>query len=285
MAFNFNYNKFYTYYTDKNNYNEAPTQPILFYYNNDKNSKNRIQSNTSQNYILIGNERVYISKIGNNGLLFTIPTTKYGKQYDFHYHFGIREPNTDEKKYEIDDYVTLDSSRSSESNSPNMKHSNTQKTKTNIVNTTQPSHLDEVTEKDFTFTKIKINPNEKLIYFHKTIQKPDDPINLTGTNEHNRCYFQNNIKIKKLKYILCTNESQRYMENKFSKEELHEIYEIISRPFLDDIMNNIHNNKKKVKKTKSKSRKHIKTFRKHIKQSGIIIQDVVNSEIREIFRK
>jgi hypothetical protein len=73
MAFNFNYNKFYTYYTDKNNYNEAPTQPILFYYNNDKNSKNRIQSNTSQNYILIGNERVYISKIGNNGLLFTIP--------------------------------------------------------------------------------------------------------------------------------------------------------------------------------------------------------------------
>jgi DNA-binding protein Fis len=75
------------------------------------------------------------------------------------------------------------------------------------------------------------------------------------------------------------------MENKFSKEELHEIYEIISRPFLDDIMNNIHNNKKKVKKTKSKSRKHRKTFRKHIKQSGIIIQDVVNSEIREIFRK
>lgn len=39
MAFNFNYDKFYTYYTNKNNYIEESNEVILFYYVNHVNTK------------------------------------------------------------------------------------------------------------------------------------------------------------------------------------------------------------------------------------------------------
>ena len=104
-------------------------------------------------------------------------------------------------------------------------------------------------------TKIKINPNEKIIFFHKTIQHPDsptsniiDPSKLTGKNEHIKCYFQNNIKLTKVKYLLCMDETNKHMIKQFpNKNFLQQIDDIIRTPFLNSI--------------KYKKKKEIKSFK------------------------
>ena len=86
----FNYNRFYKYYTkttnletERNSFNQT-----IWYYNDFPHYMNEpIETNLSHKYIRIHNTKVYIKK-HNNGLLFTIPTEIGDKLWDIHYHFG-----------------------------------------------------------------------------------------------------------------------------------------------------------------------------------------------------
>jgi hypothetical protein len=234
---------------------------------------------------LIGDEKIYITKFEKNnskGLLFTIPTEIYGILYDFHYHFGIREPTISEKNNEIDDIVIIDnsqsSSKSSNSNSSKSNNFNSNDSNTNnlhnnitknIIDIQEPTEIIDLDKLDFVKTKIKINPNEKIIFFHKTIQHPDsptsniiDPSKLTGKNEHIKCYFQNNIKLTKVKYLLCMDETNKHMIKQFpNKNFLQQIDDIIRTPFLNSIKYK-KKKEKKYNKTKSYNKKKTRISRK-----------------------
>jgi hypothetical protein len=87
-SFIFDYNQFYNYYTDKSNpyiYTDLKP-PITYYY---KKASSKIHTNNSlKEYILINNDKYYITK--NKGhILFTFPVLIDGNYWDFHYHFGI----------------------------------------------------------------------------------------------------------------------------------------------------------------------------------------------------
>lgn len=184
MALDFSYNKFYIYYTKIEKYEiDKHTRNPIYFYKNNKHNREPYESNTSFNYILINDVKVYVTPYKNDKnkkILFTIPTEHNGQLYDYHYHFGIRKLNTHEENTEVDDF------------------------------------------------------HEMNVFFHKTIQIPDGSSNLVlpeGKKLHIECYFQDNIKIKKIKDILCMNESGILMENQFTDEELSFIDEIIRRPF------------------------------------------------------
>ena len=82
---------------------------------------------------------------------------------------------------------------------------------------------------------LTINSDEKIIFFHKTIQHH------TGTNidnipegyrEHQNCYFRDNTKIKDIHNIVCVDKDEYVMGNRFSKSDKDIIKEIMERPFL-----------------------------------------------------
>jgi len=275
----FSYNKFYEYYTNSNNknyYTEPNTRSTkIYFYKNNKKNKKSYESKTSLNYILINDVKVYITPYENdktNKILFTIPTEYNGQLYDYHYHFGIRKLNKTEENAEVDDFHVMNSSRSSSmSNSQSdtskktlqpIKH--TRKTIKNkkvkndknitvVKNESTEPSLDEVTDTKLNYIKQQMKPDEQLVFFHKTIQIPDGSSNSIlpeGKHLHIECYFQDNIKIKKIKDIICMNQSGTLMENQFTDEELSFIDEIIRRPF-----NTGNKYKHKPKKTKTHNRR------------------------------
>jgi hypothetical protein len=86
----FNYNRFYKYYTKNTNLEteRSSFNKTVWYYNDLPHHTNQpIETNLSHKYIRIHNTKIYIKK-HNNGLLFTIPTEIGDKLWDFHYHFG-----------------------------------------------------------------------------------------------------------------------------------------------------------------------------------------------------
>ena len=96
----FDYNQFFNYY--KNNAKTCKNPPILKYY------KNRIphSKQTSKKYITINGKNVYIIVLPADpsqgrlvdALLFITPTLVNGELWDVHYHFGIRDDFTKEKR-------------------------------------------------------------------------------------------------------------------------------------------------------------------------------------------
>ena len=248
-SYNFSYNNFYEYYTTEHNYKtetDKHNKPIYFYKNN-KNNREPVESKMSSNYILVNNVKVYIKPYNNASkeILFTIPTEHNGILYDYHYHFGIRKLNKTEKTAEVDDFHIMNNSPNS-SNSKNdsnkktktKQHIKTRKTLKNKKTTndktksSSSSPLEEVTK--LNFAKKKMIPDEELIFFHKTIQIPDSSSILSlpeGKKLHIECYFQDNIEINQIKDIICMNESGKQMVSQFTDEELTLIYEIIQRPF------------------------------------------------------
>lgn len=260
MALDFSYNKFYIYYTKIEKYEiDKHTRNLIYFYKNNKHNREPYESNTSFNYILINDVKVYVTPYKNDKnkkILFTIPTEHNGQLYDYHYHFGIRKLNTHEENTEVDDFHEMNGSISSSTslNSSNSKSANSKKTKqpiktrktiknnkvkndkniTAVKNTSHDPSLEEVTDTKLKYIKRKMIPHKELVFFHKTIQIPDGSSNLVlpeGKKLHIECYFQDNIKIKKIKDILCMNESGILMENQFTDEELSFIDEIIRRPF------------------------------------------------------
>jgi len=275
----FSYNKFYEYYTDRNtkNYYTEPNRRSakIYFYKNNKHNREPVESKTSTNFIIINDVKVYVTPYENNKnkeILFTIPTEYNGQLYDYHYHFGIRELNNKEIQSEIDEFYIINSSRS---NSSNSNSSNSRKTiqpiktkktiknkkskiSTAVMNESTESPLEEINK--LNLIKKKMNSNEKVVFFHKTIQIPDSSSNLVlpeGKNSHIECYFQNNVKIETIKNIICMNESGKLMKNQFTDEELSFIDEIIRRPFNigKKEKSNPRNKRKTIHNRRKKSRK------------------------------
>jgi hypothetical protein len=272
----------------------------IYFYKNNKHNREPVESKTSTNFIIINDVKVYVTPYENDKnkeLLFTIPTEYNGQLYDYHYHFGIRELNNKEIQSEIDEFFIINSSRSnssnsnssnsnssnsnssnsnsSNSNSSNSNSSNSRKTiqpiktkktiknkkskiSTAVMNESTESPLEEINK--LNLIKKKMNSNEKVVFFHKTIQIPDSSSNLVlpeGKNSHIECYFQNNVKIETIKNIICMNESGKLMKNQFTDEELSFIDEIIRRPFNigKKEKSNPRNKRKTIHNRRKKSRK------------------------------
>jgi hypothetical protein len=184
-----------------------------------KTKKVSDENNTDEkcNYIIIDGVKIYISETGksNNykdkngqiisektyGLLFSIPTLIGKKLFDFHYHFGIRHDNY-EKQISESQYINA--------NAILKKPRKTNRTRKSIKS--QPmSNNYNLSKVELIIDKFQINPHEKLIYFHKTIQKPSKEIIGKGQFEHSTCHFQDNTLIQSINNIVCVNEDKTVM--------------------------------------------------------------------------
>jgi len=74
-----------------------------------------------------------------------------------------------------------------------------------------------------------INPNEKIIYFHKTIQHLID--NENGVREHKNCYFQDNTNIENINNIVCLDKDKTIMGSAFFEFDKTILRKIMKRPF------------------------------------------------------
>jgi len=74
-----------------------------------------------------------------------------------------------------------------------------------------------------------INPNEKIIYFHKTIQHLTN--NQDGFREHKKCYFQDNTNIKSINNIVCLDTDETVMGRVFSEFDKTILRQIMKKPF------------------------------------------------------
>jgi hypothetical protein len=74
-----------------------------------------------------------------------------------------------------------------------------------------------------------INPNEDIIYFHKTIQHLTN--NQVGVRKHNKCYFQDNMNIQSINNIVCLDKDETVMGRAFSEFDKTILRQILKRPF------------------------------------------------------
>jgi hypothetical protein len=231
----FNYNVFYNYYTDVSNLeidNSLP-RPIINFYHSDTKSKKPSTSTLSKYYIIIDNLKIYVSSYEpktidddpNKRLLFTIPVIINNKIYDFHYYFGIKEPN---ENIIIHDWYFYDKSLHKVKNSikSRNKHNKTKK-----KNKKRNSISNTISENNIDIDTVTINPNEKLIFFHKTIQIIHNTQSYIGTNQHTHCHFQDNISIDEINKIICLDETNKYMGKLYSENDLNQIEKIMKLPF------------------------------------------------------
>jgi hypothetical protein len=112
-----------------------------------------------------------------------------------------------------------------------------------------------------------INPNfsrnnikGRAIFFHRTEQIP-----ASKTRRMDNCYFLDKTPITEVADILCVQQAETYMGNKFQKiNEVKYIQEIISRPFLGIQLNGGNNKSCRRRYSRRSSMKKRKTI-KHIK--------------------
>jgi hypothetical protein len=215
----FNYATFYNYYTNPNNVitDKNDCVKLLFFNKSDKKVSKENNTDEKCNYIIIDGVKIYISETGksNNykdkngqiisektyGLLFSIPTLIGKKLFDFHYHFGIRHDNY-EKQISESQYINA--------NAILKKPRKTNRTRKSIKSRSMSNNYN-LTEVEPMIDKFYINPDEKLIYFHKTIQEPSKEIIGKGTMNHKDCYFQDNTRIQSINNIVCVNEDKTIM--------------------------------------------------------------------------
>jgi len=214
----FNYATFYNYYTNPNNVitDKNDCVKLLFFNKTKKVSDEKIRDEKC-NYIIIDGVKIYISEPGkgNNykdkngqiisektyGLLFSIPILIDDKLFDFHYHFGIRHEN----------YKTqISESQYINANSILKKPRKTNRTIKSIKSLSMSNNYN-LTEVEPIIDKFYINPDEKLIYFHKTIQEPSKEVIGKGIMKHKDCYFQDNTRIQSINNIVCVNKDKTIM--------------------------------------------------------------------------
>ena len=101
-SFQFDYNFFYKYYTTESNLEKG--NPHLINYYPQTNSKTPIQKNSSNKFIRVDNQEIYIKQHGQKekmGLLFSLPPEETtSDRWDDHFHFGI------DKEIEIKDPIS-----------------------------------------------------------------------------------------------------------------------------------------------------------------------------------
>lgn len=91
MSFIFNYNIFYNYYKNHSNLLKTSDNVSVKYYRNIATGYQQIPEKTtlSKNYIVVGTNKIYVSELSNQNLLFTIPVEINGELWDTHYHFVL----------------------------------------------------------------------------------------------------------------------------------------------------------------------------------------------------
>ena len=233
MPFIFDYDTFYNYYTDPANlYIDDTPRPNVYFFNRSDITKPPKLSTISKNYIIVNEVKIYITEVKQTkALLFTIPTSIGGIFFDFHYHFGVRHINPKVDPIVIDMTYFYDTPQK-KPEKVSKSHTRKRSHKKVILEAMSPNIIDEI-EADTTPDFFPIDLNEKRVYFHKTIQIPVMTESfLIGTNQHQTCHFQNNTKIKNVRTILCIDKNKKHMKMVFSTEELKQITDIMSRPFL-----------------------------------------------------
>ena len=135
--------------------------------------------------------------------------------FDFHYHFGKRQHEYKviaDKQYINDTVKKTTKSRKTRKN--RKSHSETRYN----LETAEPS-----------IDTFPINPNEKIIYFHKTIQHLTNIQD--GFREHKKCYFQDNTNIQSINNIVCLDTDKTIMGRAFSEFDKTILRQIMKRPF------------------------------------------------------
>lgn len=231
----FNYDEFYTYYTNPNNIITNTSNCVEMHYYNSNKLKLPTKGQPKCDYIMINGQTIYITNANKSNvykdtagnkvvektydLLFSIPTKVNGILFDFHYHFG---------KKTFTNYVPIsDKQYINSANQP--KHKTYSKSKTKkYVKTGGSEELEIVSP---TVNNLHINPNEKLVYFHKTIQQ----VNLhdsMGVSKHINCYFQDNTQIRNINNIVCIDEDKTVMGKLLFEQDIILLSQIISKPFI-----------------------------------------------------
>jgi len=218
----FNYNDFYNYYTNPSNVITNTNDCVSLYYFMDSDKiKKMKKSHPKCTYIVVNGIKIYISiDIKKNtqppyGLHFSVPTMINDTLFDFHYHFGKRQYKYTviaDKQY-INDAVN--------------KKSKSRKTRKNKKTLSEASYNLETAEPSIDM--FPINPNENIIYFHKTIQHLTN--NQDGFREHKNCYFQDNTNIQSINNIVCLDKDETIMGRTFSEFDKTILRQIMKRPF------------------------------------------------------
>jgi len=232
MSYIFNYIDFYNYYINPTNVITDTNDCVSLYYFTDSDKIKKVRkSNPKCTYIIVNGIKIYITndnkknvytndndeEITENtyGLHFSIPTMINDTLFDFHYHFGKRQHEYKviaDKQYINDTVKKTTKSRKTRKN--RKSHSETRYN----LETAEPS-----------IDTFPINPNEKIIYFHKTIQHLTNIQD--GFREHKKCYFQDNTNIQSINNIVCLDTDKTIMGRAFSEFDKTILRQIMKRPF------------------------------------------------------
>lgn len=267
----FNYAQFYNYYTNPNNIITNKNNCVsLRYFASNKEKLSR-QTESKCDYIIINNVQIYVSKskkynvykdISGNKIVeeirtlqFTIPTLIDGILFDFHYHFGAR---TEPKYIPITDKQYI-----SDVNINNFKN------KTNLNSKTKKCRKERKTYEYCDLEMVEpvadqfnVDPNKKLIFFHKTVQIVSSN-NEMGVNKHINCYFQDNTHIQSINNIVCIDEDKTVMGKLLSQHDKDILAQIMSQPFAKNIGRGIKKCSKQKCLAKHKTRKNKKCNKTH----------------------
>jgi hypothetical protein len=237
--YTFNYDIFYNYYTNPVNLISGTDADCVSLYHFIANKTKAIKNTPKCNYIIVNGVKIYVMPTNSKkkiyietttGLLFSIPTIIDGIAFDLHYHFG-RDKNTNRKVMGDKHYMEKQKTKMIETVTKRISNNKTKKIRKKL---STPFYSD-LQEFNPNIDLLTINSDEKIIFFHKTIQHH------TGTNndnipegyrEHQNCYFRDNTKIKDIHNIVCVDKDEYVMGNRFSKSDKDIIKEIMERPFL-----------------------------------------------------
>lgn len=266
----FNYATFFNYYMNSNNIikNNNECVNMLYFTNSTKNKNKKARMGDSKcNYIIINGIRIYISYSDKKNvykndkgenvientdtLLFSIPTIINNKLFDVHFHFGKREHEYIKIKDKRYINANIKQNKIIKSNNKTRKLINNN----NIINNNISDKMNNLINVEPEINDYPINKNEKIIYFHKTVQHyTNDCMNNEpeGYSEHKKCYFQDNTSIIDINNIVCLDKDESIMGTVLSDEDKIIFNEILRRPFINSTGGKM---KKKTSKTKIRKNK------------------------------
>ncbi len=240
--FIFNYETFYNYYMNPVNVTRDDADCVNLYFYNTKNGKIKpaVKSKDKCIYMKVNETKIYVSdanKLHKNeytyAIHFFIPTQINGVLFDFHYHIGKRK----EENYKaIKDKIYMSKKTTQNNTLRNTRSNEHNKSKRNTKTQQYDTLNDMFEDVELDVDNYHINPLEKLIYFHKTIQHPvildgNFDEGLRGTFEHIECHFQDNTPIGDINNIVCIDKDEHTIGSLFGELDKQYINEIMTRPF------------------------------------------------------
>ena len=243
-------------------------------------------------HIMINGTKLYVTVstksygAKSNSIYFTVPRNAYEERFDDHYHFGICDKNDYKKIIEKDYFIFVERNtslqRTRKTRGVHSKNKHYQlsdsleevhpepslddikiRINKSLHNTTTKRRvhsknkhyqlsesLEEVNPKH---SLVKIRPNDKYVFFHKTTQHPTGTIikgKPIGYPEHKYCGFQDNTPIITAKRITCLHEDKDTMGSAFENPDGTLIEEIMRRPFMQTAGRKTRKNRDKLRKNK-----------------------------------